>query len=98
MKEYKYRGYDEPIKVDDNGNATYRGHEVEKYFHGYKTVGVGSGFSYNQLAKAHYIEEMDRIDEKIKREEYKKAHPEEFENLETAEESLQCFFDMIGGC
>ena len=42
--------------------------------------------------------EMNRIDEEIKREEYRKAHPEEFENLETAEESLQCFFDMIGGC
>ena len=97
MKEYKYRGYDEPIKVDENGNATYRGYEVEKYFHGYKAVGVGSGFSYNQLAKAHYIKEMNRIDEEIKREEYRKAHSEEFENLETVEESLQYFFDMIGG-
>ena len=97
MKEYKYRGYDEPIKVDDNGNATYRGHEVEKYFHGYKTVGVGSGFSYNQLAKSHYIREMERIDERIRQEEYREAHKEEFENLETVEESLEYFFDMIGG-
>lgn len=97
MKEYNYRGYDEPIKVDDNGNATYRGYEVEKYFHGYKVVGMASGFSVSQLAKAHYVKEMQRIDEEIRQEEYRKAHPEEFENLETAEESLQYFFDMIGG-
>lgn len=96
MKEYKYRSFNEPIKVDDNGNTTYRGYEVEKYFHGYKTIGVGSGFSYNQLAKQHYIREMIRIDEKIRREEYRKSHPEEFENLETVEEGLQYFFDMIG--
>ena len=97
MKEYKYRGYDEPIIVDDDGNATYRGHKVEKYFQGYKTVGVGSGFSYNQLAKSHYVREMERIDEKIRQEEYREAHKEEFENLETVEESLEYFFDMIGG-
>lgn len=97
MKEYKYHGFDEPIIVDDNGKITYRNREVEKYFHGYKAVGIGSGFSYNQLAKAHYIEEMQRIDKEIEREEYKKAHPEEFENLETAEDSIQYFFDMIGG-
>ena len=97
MKEYKYRGYDEPIIVDDDGNATYRGHKVEKYFHGYKIVGIGSGFSYNQLAKSHYIKEMNRIDKEIKIEEYREAHKEEFENLETVEESLEYFFDMIGG-
>jgi len=95
MKEYNYKGFDEPIKVDDNGNITYRGHKVEKYFHGYKAVGMGNGFSYKQLAKAHYITEMQRIDEEIKREEYRKIHQEEFKNLETAEESLQYFFDMI---
>ena len=94
-KEYKYRGFDEPIKVDEKGNATYRGREVEKYFHGYKTVGMASGFSYTQLAKAHYIEEMQRIDEDIRQEEYRKKHQEEFENLETAEESLKYFFDMV---
>ena len=95
MKEYKYRGFDEPIKVDKNGNATYRGHEIEKYFHGYNVAGMASGFSVSQLAKAHYIQEMQRIDEEIKQEEYRKNHPEEFEKLETAEESLQYFFDMI---
>lgn len=30
MKEYKYRGYEYPIIVDDNGKITYRGREVEK--------------------------------------------------------------------
>lgn len=95
MKEYKYRGFDESIKVDDNGNATYRGHEVEKYFHGYKPVGMASGFSVSELAKAHYISEMNRIDEAIRQEEYREAHKEEFENLETAEESLQYFFEMF---
>ena len=97
MKEYKYRGFNEPIIVDDDGNATYRGHEIEKYYHGYKTVGVGSGFSYNQLAKSHYIKEMNRIDEAIRQKKYRESHKEEFENLETVEESLEYFFDMIGG-
>ena len=97
MKEYKYRGFNEPIRVDENGNTTYRGYEVEKYFHGYQAKGMASGFSASQLAKVHYIEEMKRIDKQIAEEEYRKAHPEEFENLETAEESIQYFFDMIGG-
>ena len=97
MKQYKYRGFENPIIVDDDGKATYRGHEIEKYCHGYKTVGIGSGFSYDQLAKSHYIREMERIDEKIRQEEYREAHKEEFENLETVEESLEYFFDMIGG-
>ena len=97
MKQYKYRDFENPIIVDDDGKATYRGHEIEKYYHGYKTVGIGSGFSYNQLAKSHYIREMERIDERIRQEEYREAHKEEFENLETVEESLEYFFDMIGG-
>ena len=97
MKQYKYRGFENPIIVDDDGKATYRGHEIEKYYHSYKTVGIGSGFSYNQLAKSHYIREMERIDEKIRQEKYREEHKEEFENLETVEESLEYFFDMIGG-
>ena len=97
MKQYQYRGFENPIIVDDDGKATYRGHEIEKYYHGYKTVGIGSGFSYNQLAKSYYIREMERIDERIRQEEYKEAHKEEFENLETVEESLEYFFNMIGG-
>ena len=97
MKQYQYRGFENPIIVDDDGRATYRGHEIEKYYHDYKTVGVGSGFSYNQLAKSHYVREMERIDERIRQEEYKEAHKEEFENLETVEESLEYFFNMIGG-
>lgn len=97
MKEYKYKGFESPIIVDDSGNASYRGKEVEKYFHGYQSKGIGSGFSASQLAKAHYIEEMNRIDRQIAEGTYRKAHPEEFENLETAEESIQYFFDMIGG-
>lgn len=72
MKEYKYRGFNEPIKVDENGNATYRGYEVEKYFHGYQSKGMASGFSASQLAKAHYIEEMKRIDKQIVEETYRK--------------------------
>lgn len=95
MKEYKYRGYDEPIKVDENGNASYRGYEVEKYFHGYQSKGMASGFSASQLAKVHYIEEMKRIDRQIAEETYKKEHPEEFENLETAEESINYFLEMV---
>ena len=97
MKKYKYRGFENPIIVTDDGKATYRGYEIEKYYHDYKTVGIGSGFSYNQLAKSHYIREMERIDERIRQEEYREAHKEEFENLETVEESLEYFFDMIGG-
>ena len=97
MKQYQYRGFENPIIIDDDGKATYRGHEIEKYYYGYKTVGIGSGFSYNQLAKSYYIREMERIDERIRQEEYKEAHKEEFENLETVEESLEYFFDMIGG-
>lgn len=95
MKEYKYKGFSEPIKVDNRGNVTYRGYEVEKYFHGYNVVGMASGFSISQLAKAHYIEEMKRINKKIRQEEYKKTHQEKFNNLITAEESLQYFFDMV---
>lgn len=95
MKEYKYSGYNEPIKVDDNGNSTYRGIEVERYYHDYKTVGMASGFSYNQLSKQHYVKEMNRIDEEIRREEYRKNHPEEFENLTTVEEDLEWFFNML---
>lgn len=95
MKEYKYNGFPESIKVDDEGNAVYRGRQVEKYFHGYNAVGMASGFSVSQLAKSHYIKEMQRIDEEIRQEEYRKNHPEEFENLETAEESLDYFFKML---
>jgi len=95
MKEYKYRGYNEPIKVDDNGNITYRGREVEKYFHEYKVVGMASGFSFNQLSKQHYSSEMNKIDERIRQEEYRKAHKEEFDNLTTVEEDLDWFFNMI---
>ena len=95
MKEYKYNGYDEAIKVDDNGNTTYRGREVEKYYHEYKVVGIASGFSFNQLSKQHYISEMNRIDRQIKTDEYREAHKEEFDNLETVEESLDWFFNMI---
>lgn len=95
MREYKYKNFIEPIKIDDNGNITYRGYEVEKYFHGYKPVGIGSGFSYSQLMKSHYIEEMKKIDEEIRAKEYKKAHQEEFDNLGNAEESLNYFFEMI---
>ena len=95
MKEFQYKGYSEPIKVDDNGNITYRGREVEKYFHGYKTVGMASGFSYSSLAKQHYIEEMNRIDHKIESEKYREEHREEFEKLTTVEEDIDWFFDMI---
>lgn len=95
MKEYKYSGYVEPIKVDDNGIITYRGIEVEKYYHDYRTVGMASGFSYNQLSKQHYISEMNKIDNRIEREEYRKAHKEEFDNLSTVEEDLDWFFKML---
>ena len=95
MKEYKYRGYEEPIKVDDNGNTTYRGIEVEKYYHEYKVVGMASGFSFNQLSKQHYISEMNKIDERIRQEEYRELHKEEFDNLTTVEEDLDWFFNMI---
>ena len=95
MKEYQYRGFGEPIIIDDSGKITYRGYEIEKYVHGYKTVGVGSGFSYHQLAKSYYIREMERIDEKIRQDEYRESHKEEFENLETVEESLEWFFNTL---
>lgn len=95
MKEYKYRGFNEPIKVDDNGNTTYRGREVEKYFHDYRTVGMASGFSFNQLSKQHYISEMNKIDERIRIEDYRESHKEEFESLPTVEEDLDWFFNML---
>ena len=97
MKEYKYRGYDEAIKVDDNGNTTYRGREVEKYYHGVGDYNgtSASGFSIRQLSKQHYVSEMNRIDREIEREEYRKVHPEEFENLTTVDEDLDYFFNMI---
>ena len=97
MKEYKYRGFENPIIVDNDGKATYRGHEIEKYCHGYKTVGIGSGFSYNQLAKSHYVREMERIDEKIRQVEYREAHKEEFERLTTVQEDLDYFFKSLEG-
>ena len=97
MKQYKYRGFDNPIIVDDNGKATYREHEVEKYYHDYKVVGVGSGFSYNQLAKSHYIREMERIDERIRQEKYREEHKEEFEKLTTVQEDLDYFFKSLEG-
>lgn len=96
MKEYKYKGFDEPIKVDESGNITYKGYNVERYFHGYNAVGMASGFSIFSLTKAHYISEMQRIDEKIRQKEYRVNHPEEFENQETAEEGIQYFLNMIG--
>lgn len=80
MKEYKYRGYEYPIIVDDNGKITYRGREMEKYVHGYKVVGMASGFSYKTLAKQHYVREMDKIDNAIRMEEYRKEQKEEFVN------------------
>lgn len=95
MKQYKYRGYENPIIVHDDGKITYRDREIEKYYHGYKTIGVASGFSYNQLAKQHYISEMNRIDETIRQEEYREAHKEEFENLPTVQEDLDWFFKMM---
>lgn len=91
MKEYKYRGYEYPIIVDDNGNTTYRGYEVEKYFHSYNPVGVGSGFSIKTLAKQHYVSEMDRIDKEILFEEKR----EEFEKLHSANEDLEFFFSIL---
>ena len=95
MKEYKYRGYKEPIIVNDDGIITYKDMEVERYYHGYKTIGMASGFSYNQLSKQHYISEMNRIDEQIRREEYRKEHQEEFDSLTTADEDLDYFFKML---
>jgi hypothetical protein len=95
MKEYKYRGYEYPIIVDDNGKITYRGREVEKYVHGYKVVGMASGFSYKTLAKQHYVREMDKIDNAIRMEEYRKEHKEEFDNLTTVEEDIEWFFSMM---
>lgn len=95
MKEFLYRGFSEPIKVDDDGNATYRGRMVENYYHGYKAVGIGSGFSYNNLLKQHYIGEMNRIDHVIEIEEYREEHKEEFEELTTVDEDLDWFFEMI---
>ena len=95
MKEYKYRGYECPIIVDDNGNITYRGREVEKYVYGYKAVGMASGFSYKTLAKQHYIREMDKIDNAIRMEEYRKEHKEEFDNLTTVEEDIEWFLNMM---
>ena len=95
MKEYRYKGFSEPIKVNENGESVYRGHKVEKYFHGYNAVGMASGFSASQLSKSHYIEEMKRIDENILREEYKANHPEEYEKLETADKSMEFFFNMF---
>ena len=95
MKEYKYRGFSEPIKVDDNGNITYKNRPVERYFHGYNVVGVGSGFSITQLTKQHYIEQMLKIDTEIEQEEYRNAHKEDFEKLATVEESLNYFFFLL---
>lgn len=95
MKEYLYKGYTEPIKVDCDGSITYRGRTVEKYFHGYRTVGMASGFSYSNLAKQHYINEMNRIDNEIKIEEYREQNKEQFEKLTTVEEDLNWFYDMI---
>jgi hypothetical protein len=95
MKQYKYKGFENPIIVDDNGNSTYRGKEIEKYYHGYKVVGMASGYSYNQLAKQHYISEMVRIDEEIEQEEYRKEHIEEFKNLSQAEEDIDYFLNMV---
>ena len=97
MKEYKYRGYEYPIIVDDNGNITYRGREVEKYVHGYNVVGMASGFSYKTLVKQHYVREMDKIDNAIRMEEYRKEHKEEFNNLTTVEEDIEWFLNMMEG-
>jgi hypothetical protein len=95
MREFKYKGFNEPIIVDDNENITYRGREVEKYYHGYKAVGMSSGFSVTQLTKAHYISEMKRIDNEIEIEIYREAHKEEFENLISADECIDYFLSMV---
>lgn len=95
MKEYRYRGYKCPIIVDDNGNITYRGRKVEKYVHGYNVVGMASGFSTTSLMKAHYIDEMNRIDNMIKQEEYREENKEKFEQLHDADEDMNFFFSLI---
>lgn len=95
MKEYKYSGYDYPIIVNDNGDITYRGREVERYFHGYNAVGAGSGFSITSLIKAHYIDEMNRIDSIIKQEEYRKENKEIFKQIHDAEEDIDFFLNLI---
>lgn len=95
MKEYKYSRYEYPIILHDDGKITYRDREVEKYFHGYRAVGMASGFSYNQLSKQHYISEMNKIDRQIEHEEYYNEHKEEFDNLPTVEECIEEFFKML---
>lgn len=95
MKEYKYNGFEEPIKIDDYNNITYRGREVEKYYHGYKPVGVGCGYGYRELAHQHYVEEMQKIDSQIEYEEYIKLHPEELKKCHNAKEDIEYFFNMF---
>lgn len=41
---------------------------------------MASGFSYKTLAKQHYVREMDKIDNAIRMEEYRKEQKEEFVN------------------
>lgn len=93
MKEYRYRGFKEPIQVN-NDIITYRGKEIEKFYYGYDAKGCPQ-WSYKDLMKSHYINEMKRIDREIEAEEYKEAHKEEFENLMTADESIEYFFNMV---
>lgn len=95
MKEYKYKDFDEPIKVDDDNNITYKGREIEKYYHGYKPVGLGSGFGYRELSHQHYVEQMQKIDKQIESEEYMKSHPEELKKCHNAEEDIEYFLNMI---
>ena len=90
MKEYKYEGFDEPIKVDDEGNITYRGREVEKFYYGYNARGCPIA-SYRSLMISHYITEMKRIDNMIKTEECRNC----FKNRKTAEEEMKYFHSLF---
>ena len=96
MKKYNYKGYVAPIEVSDNGVITYRGYIIEKYFHEYKG-GSMNGFSYITCAKTYYRNEMDKIDDRIEQKEYREMHKKDFDNLSTASEDLDYFFEMMEG-
>ena len=90
MKEYKYTGFTEAIKIDDECNITYKGKEVEKFYYNYNAMGCPMR-SYRDLMKCHYIDEMKRIDAEIKTEQCR----ENFKNCETAEESIDYFLSIV---
>lgn len=86
MKQYKYRGHDEPIIQHDDGTLTYRGHEIMKFCSNQQTP--------RHLIRQHYEGEMDIVDRIIQEEEKPKK---EYRYEDTADYGMELFWKYVEG-